>query len=238
MRLPPVRRFVSAALCLVAACSGTEPVAPAAAGGARTGDDPTRYSTLELSVFNDLVFGGNAMRLLRKWDGPIRIQLSGDPTSADRAIVDTVAAELSSRLRTTPVSIVEFGGNVQISFTPDAQFASLAGGTCAPPAGVWGFSCPVADTASRYTQTIVYVSSTRSLDIRRYLIRHELMHMIGFYSHPTGVPSVLSRPENISLDRYLALDFALMEMMGRTELLPGMRGIDAMILLSELTRYE
>jgi hypothetical protein len=196
------------------------------------------YSKLELQVFNELVFGGNAFRTLRKWGDAITLQVSGDATAADRAIVDSVVAEMTALLRTIPVSVVEHGGNVQVSFTPDAQFGALAGGACAPPAGVWGYSCPTSDAASRYTQAIVYVSSTRSLDIRRYLIRHELMHMVGFYGHPTGVPSVLNRPEQITLDHFLSLDLALMEMMGRPELSAGMRGAEAMVTLSELRRYE
>jgi hypothetical protein len=198
----------------------------------------THYSPLELSVFNHLVFSGNGARRLRKWEGGIRIQVSGDPSEADRAVVEVVAAELAARLRTITVTLVEFGGNVQLGFVPDSLYRAMAGGTCAPPASVWGFSCPTADSASRYVQTVVFVSSTRSPEIRRYLIRHELLHMAGFYDHPSGVPSILARPEQITLDHYLPLDLVLLEMIGRSELTAGMFGADAMSILSDLTRLS
>jgi hypothetical protein len=198
----------------------------------------THYSPLELSVFNTLVFSGNGARRLRKWEGGIRIQVSGDHSAEDRAVVELVAAELSALLRTIPVTVVEFAGNVQVGFAPDSLYRNLAGGTCAPPPNVWGFSCPTADSASRYVQTLVYISSTRSREIRRYLIRHELMHMAGFYDHPSGVPSILTRPEQITLDHYLPLDLALLEMMGRSELTAGMFGAEAMPILNSLTRLS
>ena len=197
-----------------------------------------RYSPLELSVFNDLVFSGNGARRLRKWEEGIRIQISGDPSEGDREVVEIVAAELAAGLRTIPVSLVEFGGNVQLAFIPDSLYRAMAGGTCAPPANVWGFSCPTADSASRYVRTVVFVSSTRSPEIRRYLIRHELLHMAGFYGHPAGVPSILARPEHITLDHYLSLDLVLLEMIGRSELTVGMFGADAMLVLSSLVRLS
>lgn len=196
----------------------------------------THYTPLELSVFNHLAFSGNGARRLRKWEGGIRIQLSGAPSAEDRAALEAVAGELGATLRTIPVSLVEFGGNVQLAFIPDSLYRNMAGGTCSPPAFVWGFSCPTADSASRYLQAVVFVSSTRSVEIRRYLIRHELMHMAGFYDHPSGVPSILTRPEQITLDHYLPLDFGLLEMMGRLELTAGMYGDEAMLILSTLPR--
>jgi hypothetical protein len=196
----------------------------------------THYTPQELAVFNTLVFSGNGARRLRKWADDIRIQVSGVPSAEDREALDAVAVELAATLRTIPVSLVEFGGNVQLAFVPDTLYRSMAGGTCAPPAFVWGFSCPTADSASRLVQTVVFISSTRSAEIRRYLIRHELMHMAGFYDHPSGVPSILNRPEQITLDHYLPLDFGLLEMMGRAELVPGMYGSEAMLVLAGLSR--
>lgn len=196
----------------------------------------THYSPLELNVFRNLAFSGNDARKLRKWETGIQIQVSGAPSPEDLTVLAEVAAELGSSLRSTTVSLVEFGGNVQLAFIPDSLYKNMAGGTCAPPATAWGFSCPTADSASRFVGTVVFVSSTRSPEIRRYLIRHELMHMVGFYDHPTGVPSILNRPEQITLDRYPSLDRGLIEMMGRPELIAGMFGVDAMQVLAGLTR--
>jgi hypothetical protein len=196
----------------------------------------THYSPKELAVFNTLVFSDNGARRLRKWADEIRIQVSGAPTAEDLATLDNVVRDLSGGLRTVPISVVEQGGNVHLAFIPDSMYAKMAGGTCVPPAGVWGFSCPTVDAESRYTQAVVYVSSTRDVAIRNYLLHHELMHMVGFYDHPTGVASILTRPEQITLDHYLPLDYTLMEMLGRPEISVGTFAVDAMVALSGLTR--
>ncbi len=196
----------------------------------------THYSPKELAVFNTLVFSDNGARRLRKWPDGIRIQVSGAPTTEDLAALGNVVRDLSSGLRTVPISVVEQGGNVHLAFIPDSMYARMAGGTCVPPAGVWGFSCPTVDAESHYVQTVVYVSSSRDVAIRNYLLHHELMHMAGFYDHPTGAASILTKPEQITLDHYLPLDFTLMEMLGRSEIPVGTFAVDAMGALSGLTR--
>ncbi|MBS1240742.1 MAG: hypothetical protein H6R40_169 [Gemmatimonadetes bacterium] len=221
---------------VVTACgpeSFTEPPAPPH----EPSPDPSPYySDTELQAFNTLVFSGNGVARLRKWDGPIRIRLAGSPTRADSDAVIEVARQLSAAFRTIPVSVADGNANVEVMFMPDSAFRNLAGGRCAPPGGVWGMSCPTWDATWRYTGVSTYITSLRNDQARRYLAFHELMHMAGFYDHLSALASVLTRPEILSYQTFQPLDLTLFEMMGRPELKPGMLGDEAMGILRDLPR--
>jgi hypothetical protein len=224
------------ALGLAAACAPAEFTEPPAPPRQEAPDPSPYYTETELRTFNTLVFYGNPVVHLRKWDGPIRIRLSGRPTREDSAAVTDVAAQLSAAFRTIPVTLVEEGANVDVMFMPDSAYHNLTGASCAPPGGVWGMSCPTSDADGRYLRVAVYVTSLQNVQYRRYLVFHELMHMAGFYDHPAAVPSILTRPEILSYQTFQALDLILLEMMGRPEIRPGMWGEEAMGILRELRR--
>ena len=223
-------------LGLAAACGPAEFTEPPAPPRQEAPDPSPYYTETELRTFNTLVFFGNPVVHLRKWDGPIRIRLAGSPTREDSGAVAEVAARLTAAFRTIPVTLVEAGANVEVMFMPDTAYHNLKGGSCSPPGSVWGMSCPTWDADGRYLTAAVYVTSLQSVSYRRYLVFHELMHMAGFYDHPAAVPSVLTRPEILSYQAFQALDLTLLEMMGRAELKPGMWGEEAMGILRELRR--
>jgi hypothetical protein len=230
----PTRRSAAALLSLASACTPVEFTEPAAPPREGEPDPSLHYTQTELQAFNTLVFFGNPYARMRKWDGPIRIRLAGTPTAEDSAAVADVASQLAAAFRTIPVALVEAGANVEVMFMPDTAYHNLKGGNCSPPGRVWGISCPTWDAEWRYQQAAVYITSLQGSLARRYLAFHELMHMAGFYDHPAGMPSVLARPEILGYQTFQPLDLALLEMMGRAELRPGMLGEEAMAILREL----
>ncbi|HEX9166065.1 MAG TPA: DUF2927 domain-containing protein [Gemmatimonadales bacterium] len=221
---------------LAAGCSTGTPVTEPPLPPGDPGESSAYYSEAELAVFATLAFSGNTAARMRRWDQPIRIRIEGEYTPEDSAVVVEVAAKLSEALVTIPVSVVQGNATVELYFMPDTAYYRLRGSACSPPGGVWGYSCPTWDADRRYTAVAVYVTSLRTAPIRRYLIHHELMHMVGFYDHPANVASILSRPENTSQSTYLPLDYLLLEMMGREELRPGMLGDEALTILRGLKR--
>ena len=159
---------------LAAACGPAEFTEPPAPPRQEAPDPSPYYTETELRTFNTLVFFGNPVVHLRKWDGPIRIRLAGSPTGEDSAAVAEVADRLSDAFRTIPVTLVEQGANVEVMFMPDSAYRNLKGGSCSPPGGVWGMSCPTWDADGRYLRAAVYVTSLQNVQYETMMRRSDV----------------------------------------------------------------
>lgn len=78
----------------------------------------------EIDYFFELAFGtGSGRVILRKWTRDLRLGLTGEPTAADRQMVDRIAAELDGQLDGLRVRRVDRQPNVELYYGPPASFA-------------------------------------------------------------------------------------------------------------------
>ena len=146
-----------------------------------------RYSYDAKKYFLDIAFGpeyyvsGNKCLevnpYLHKWTNDITIRIQGYPTNTDIETVNSVVEQLNDLTQTINISTVEKGGNIQIYFVPENQFAEIL------PSYIptnWGFFWVLWDSKGNiYRSTILVDSSRISQRARNHLIIEEITQSLG-----------------------------------------------------------
>jgi len=205
-------------------------------------DGPTeppgsRYTAAEIAHFGDVAFGSEqgAAEVLRRWGTPLTLRVLGRPTPADLAVLAEAAAEVE-RSTGVPVRMAtpaeEATASVQAHFLSRAEAQQLQPELQRQHIGyfwVWWSGDVI------YRARLTFVVDEISERTRPYIIRHELMHSLGFLRHAHDTGSLLYQPWR-GTTAYSAADRAAMEMLYRRELRPGMQKAEALAVLQRLSR--
>lgn len=216
-------------LALLGACDRgpTEPPAPG-------------YSAAEIAHFGDVAFGSEqgATEVVRRWSAPLTIRVYGRPTPADLAMLAAAAGEVE---QSTGVGVRvagaadEAAANVEAHFVSRAEAQQLQSEIQRQHIGffwVWWSSDAI------YRARMIFVVDEISDRSRPYIVRHELMHSLGFLRHAQDTGSLLHQPWRGTTTAYSAADRAAMEMLYRREIRPGMPKAEALALLQRLPRLR
>jgi hypothetical protein len=213
-----------AAILLTAAC-GDGPVTP---------PSTTAYTDAELRHFTELAFGSgpDASEMIRKWTAPIRIAFEGEPTSADESVLAATLQEIAGASRgglTLGMAADEDERNMVIHVVPRAVAEELE-----PDIERWHigyFRVWWRGDGSFAQARIILVSDGISSQTRDYIIRHEVMHAVGFLRHARLDRGSIMYESYSGTSRFSGLDVAVIEMLYRSDIAPGMPRGTALDLL-------
>jgi hypothetical protein len=225
-----VRRssILALAAILAAASCGDGPVTPPAT---------TAYTDAELRHFTELAFGTDpdASAIIRRWTAPIRVAFEGEPTSADESVLAATLGEIAGASRgrlELGMAADEEEPNMVIHVVPRAVAEEIE-----PDIERWHigyFRVWWRGDGSFALARIVLVSDGISGQTRDYIIRHEVMHAVGFLRHaPLDRGSIMYESYS-GTSRFSNLDVAVMEMLYRDDIVPGMPRSTALDLLRGL----
>ncbi len=194
------------------------------------------YSPREIAYFKEVAFGVDPLASdiscafqgdcidgasrIRKWEIDIRLWLTGEFTDEDREELGKVASELDDLIPTLSVEVTDdrLEANVIVAFTPRADLSPEEDHPL-------GFAMPRGD-GSALTRAAIFVDSSQGLPLRLVILRHEIMHAVGFPFHaPVELDSVLFiRPaaEIRQLLVFPAIDNAVIRLLYDSRILPGM----------------
>ncbi|HEY9645324.1 MAG TPA: DUF2927 domain-containing protein [Chroococcidiopsis sp.] len=210
---------------LPSASPPTVPEAPSALGFADR-DQAIDYF-LEIAMGSEF---GETSPTVKKWAGPIRITVSGTPTAADLATLDRVIRELNTLINgAVTLEISDQDPNLEIAFLPEAEFAQQ--GTNYEP-GNLGFFWTWWDKDVIDRAKILISTTGVSQKERSHLLREELTQSLGLMNDSERYRDSIFYQGWTSTTDYTELDQAVIAILYRPEIRPGMSADEVKAALS------
>jgi len=192
-------------------------------------------SSPELAYFEEIALGpeyGSARSVVRKWDRPLRIRLHGAPTASDREALAEVLHDLGSLIGPERLSLVESDGNVDLWFAPVASFSSLEPNYVPGNLGFYWVRWSGSGTIDRAR---ILIASDQTTPVQRaHLVREELTQALGLLRDSDRYRESVFFGGWSETTRYAPIDEALVRMLYRPEVRPGMSRTEAISVLGRL----
>ena len=206
-------------------------------GDSATGPGPDGYTEAELTYFAEIAFGaefaGSANPLLHRWEAGPSIRVHGTPTAADEAILTRAIEEINALIRGVRLERTDGAGDIDLYFVPQADFP-LYEPNAVP--GATGFVWVWWDRTQRIVRARVMVASDISQEGRSHVIREELTQALGLLRDSPRYPESIFYAASALTQSYAPVDRAVIEMLYRPELAPGMTRERALLVLTRLRR--
>ncbi|PQE00383.1 hypothetical protein CYL16_12240 [Mycobacterium sp. EPG1] len=195
----------------------TPPPAPVPA--TPTGVDPRAVA----DYFAEIAFGsefGNSDHRIHKWTHNPRITVHGSPTAADSATLARVISDLNDIIGPIDLELVPAGGDIDVYFVPEHEFASIADDYV--PGNIGLFSTWW-NGRGEMTRGRVLISTTiRGQSLRDHTIREEITQALGLAQDSYTYPDSIFHQEITTATEFSAIDRGVIEMLYRPEVVPGM----------------
>jgi hypothetical protein len=211
----------------------------AACGDIATGPDPGAdgYTEEELSYFAEIAFGaeygGSATPLLHRWEKNPLVRVHGTPAAADETAIAQAIDEINALTRDIRLGSTDGAGDIEMYVVPKADFPRYEPNYVPGNAGfVWVWW----DAAQRITRARILVASDVSPERRGHIIREELTQSLGFLADSHRYPESIFYASSSLIQSYAPIDRAIIEMLYRRELAPGMTRERALSTLRTLRR--
>ena len=175
-----------------------------------------------MDYFTEIAFGsefGDGAREIHKWAFNPKISVHGDPNPADLATLNKVVTELNEIIGSINIEIVEAGGNVDLHFAPERQFAAIEP-SFVP--GSTGFCWMWWEGGGTITNGRVLVSTDVHQPLRNHIIREEVTQMLGLMNDSFSYPDSIFYQLPSMAQSYSVLDEHLIEMLYRPQITIGM----------------
>ncbi|MGI9629023.1 MAG: DUF2927 domain-containing protein, partial [Longimicrobiales bacterium] len=196
------------------------PVTVRAESGGYTAEAPfevvpdAMYSGVDLEYFKEVALGaeyGSTSRIVRKWDGDIRIKVHGSPSGADMEALRTVVSDLSGVLGGRAIDLVSDNANLDIHFAPESEFHTIDPNYQSTN---YGFFWVWWSAAHELTQSRVLISTTDiSQEARSHLIREELTQSLGLMNDSWRYPESIYYQGWTRTNDYAPIDLVVIEML-------------------------
>jgi hypothetical protein len=211
----------------------------AACGDSGTGPDPGAdgYTDEELSYFAEIAFGaefgGAATPLLHRWDKNPSVRVHGTPVAADDAVITQVLGEINSLTHGVRLQRTDGTGDIDLYVVPQADFQRYDPNAIP---GSRGFVWIWWDAGQQIIRARILVASDVSQDARAHVIREELTQSLGLLRDSHRYPESIFYAAASLVQSYAPIDRAVIEMLYRPELAPGMTRERALSTLRQLRR--
>jgi hypothetical protein len=207
-------------------------------GDSVTGPGADGYTEAELSYFAEIAFGaefgGSATPLLHRWEASPSIQVHGTPSAADEVTLAQVIEEINA-LTQIGVQRTDGAGSIDFYFVPQADFPLyepnyLPGNT--------GFVWVWWDQPQHIFRARIMAASDISQEGRSHVIREELTQSLGLLGDSQLYAESIFYASPQLILSYASIDRAIIEMLYRPELAPGMTQEQALRVLRRLDRRQ
>jgi hypothetical protein len=179
-----------------------------------------QYDAATITEFREMI---SDLGIIAKWQGPILLEVRGSPTAADIAEVDELIHEIGPLITRVAISRVQAGGNMAIYFIPRWQFSDYldvvnprAVGAAHPS---WGLAFGEIGSA------IVLVDYRLSLAARSKVLKHEVLHALGWIEHSLRPDSIMTPWLEGAID-WSPTDINLIRILYDDRITPGMTAAD------------
>lgn len=199
--------------------------------------EAVHYSASELDYFAEVALGaeyGTSAKVVRKWAGDVLVQVFGAPDGEDVTALDEVLMDLRTLMPGRRIERVEEGGNLEIHFAPEDQFAVIDPNYQSTNYGFfwvwWGGD-------NLLLRSRVLISTTDiSQEARSHLIREEVTQSLGMMNDSWRYPESIYYQGWTRTRDYADVDRMVIEMLYRDEIEAGMTAEEALEVLRALPR--
>jgi hypothetical protein len=195
---------------------------------------PQSYTTEQINYFMEVAMGaefGSGNPTIRKWIGPVRVKVNGNPSAQDMQTLQAVLADLNRLTQGITIQLVQSNPNIEMHFAPEAQFASIEANY--RPRNM-GFFWTWWD-GGRINRAKILISTTGvTQQERSHLIREELTQSLGLMRDSSRYSDSIFYQGWTSVTRYSAMDEAIISMLYRPEIRPGMTQNQVMAALRSI----
>lgn len=200
----------------------------------------TSYTPEQIRYFLEVALGselGNAPAEIRKWQGEIKIQYFGFPTTEDLRTLDAVMTEINELTHNTiRLQWVEANPDIEIYFVPESSFSRYEPNYVPRNLGffwAWWGTDNVLDRAKILITTEGVTQRERS-----HLIREELTQSLGLMRDSYAYSDSIFYQEWTDVTQYSELDRAVISLLYLPEIQPGMTQSQVIAALDDLATTE
>ena len=188
---------------------------------------PSReFTSKQINYFLEIAMGaefsqsGSASKI-RKWQGDVRIQYFGSPTSEDLTTLNSVISEVNELTNGgIHLQLVDRNPNITIHFSPESQFGRLEPNY---QPGNYGYFWTQWDANNRIYNANVLITTTKVTQKERsHLLREELTQSLGLMQDSFKyAESVFYQPWT-DVTQYSEIDRSLIRMLYDPQISSGM----------------
>lgn len=203
------------------------------------GEPPERgpFTAEEINYFTLIALGtefGDSRPVVSKWARPVRVQVHGTPTTADRETLRSVMVEVNRLLGEEKLLLVERDPNLKLYFVPQSQFSDYDPDYVP---GNKGFATVFWDAQNRIYKGIVLVTTEGiTQQERSHLIREELTQALGLLKDTYDYPDSIFYQAWTDTTEYAEIDRKLIRMLYLPQIRPGMAEIEVRAVFNSLGR--
>ncbi|HEY9668533.1 MAG TPA: DUF2927 domain-containing protein, partial [Coleofasciculaceae cyanobacterium] len=182
----------------------------------------SNYTSEQINYFLEVAMGteyGGSNPTLKKWDEDIKIKVVGSPTPEDLKTLQTVINEINTLTGTVRLQIDPNNANLELYFIPEPRFASYEPNY--QPIN-YGFFWNSWDKDIIYHSRILITTVGVTQKERSHLIREELTQSLGLMKDSDKYRESIFYQDWTDTTSYAAIDKAVIEMLYRPEIRPGM----------------
>ncbi len=181
------------------------------------------YTQDQIDYFLEIALGsefGRASPVVRKWVRDIRIGVIGSPTNQDRTTLNRVIEDINTIIGTRKLRIDEQRPNVEIYFVPESEFRIYEPNY--RPTN-FGFFWIWWNGSFEITRSRIMISTDRiTPEERSHLIREELTQILGLMKDSWTYRESIFYQGWTDTTAYAEIDEISIEILYRSEILPGM----------------
>lgn len=193
-----------------------------------------RYTTEQINYFLEVALGaefGSSDAVIRKWNAPIRIRVTGSPTTEDMRSLQAVIRDLNGLVQGTTLSIDNRNSNVEMVFAPESEFRRYEPNYQPTNMG-FGWIWWNQNTLNRARILISTTGITQQE--RSHLIREELTQSLGLMQDSYRYPDSMFYQGWTDPTQFSAIDRAVISMLYRPEIQVGMTRSQVVRVLQSL----
>nr|WP_290228192.1 DUF2927 domain-containing protein [Trichocoleus desertorum] len=192
------------------------------------------YTPEQISYFLEVTMGGEfgaSAPRVRKWQGPVKIKIHGSPTSEDLRTLQAVIQDIEGLTEGLQLQMDQDNPNLEIYFVPESDFRRYEPNY--QPLNYGFFWTHWNEQNTIYNARILISTVGVSQKERSHLIREELTQSLGLMQDSSRYPDSIFFQGWTDPTEYSEIDKALLRMLYRPEIQPGMTRSQVAQVLSQ-----
>ena len=226
----PASWLIVLALIWMGATVGAAPLGVQTRAGSESA-----YTEEEINYFLEIALGaeyGNTEASVKKWVTDIRLAVYGTPTTEDVATLSAVVGEMGDLAPSIEIVLVEDESNIDMYFMPESEFAEYEPNYV--PTNYGFFWAWWTGAQEIYRARILIATARITQQERSHLIREELTQSLGLMRDSGRHADSMFYQGWTNTTEYSVLDRAVLEILYRPEVRPGMNRAEAAAVVAGL----